>query len=45
MAAIRGKSVPAKVDAPVQVVTTKNVAQAQAKFPRPVERFDDPFAP
>jgi ribose transport system substrate-binding protein len=44
LAAIRGKSVPAKVDAPVEVVTRENVAQAQAKFPRPVERFDDPFA-
>ena len=44
LAAIRGESVPARVDAPVQVVTRDNVARAQANFPRPVERFDDPFA-
>jgi ribose transport system substrate-binding protein len=44
LAAIRGDSVPAKVDAPVQVVTRENVARARANFPRPVERFDDPFA-
>jgi hypothetical protein len=36
--------VPANVDAPVQVVTKKNVARAQANFPRPVEKFDDPLA-
>jgi ABC-type sugar transport system substrate-binding protein len=44
LAAIRGDSVPAKIDAPVQVVTRANVARAQGNFPRPVERFDDPFA-
>jgi hypothetical protein len=33
------------VDAPVQVVTGDNVARARAKFPEPVEHFDDPFAP
>ena len=44
LAAVRGEQVPAKIDAPVQVVTSKNVARAQANFPRPVERFDDPFA-
>ena len=44
LAAIRGKSVPARVDAPVQVITSENVARAQANFPRPVERFADPFA-
>jgi ABC-type sugar transport system substrate-binding protein len=45
LAAIRGESLPAKVDAPVQVVTKDNVARAQANFPRPVERFSDPLAP
>jgi ribose transport system substrate-binding protein len=44
LAAIGGRSVPASVDAPVQVVTRRNVSRAQANFPRPVERFDDPFA-
>jgi ABC-type sugar transport system substrate-binding protein len=44
LAAIRGEPVPAVVDAPVQVVTSENVERAQANFPRPVERFDDPFA-
>jgi ABC-type sugar transport system substrate-binding protein len=44
LAALRGDEVPARTDAPVQVVTSGNVAQAQAKFPRPVEQFDDPFA-
>jgi ABC-type sugar transport system substrate-binding protein len=44
LAAARGESVPANVDAPVQVVTKDNVARALATFPRPPERFDDPFA-
>ena len=44
LAAIRGESVPARVDAPVQVVTKENVAHARANFPKPVERFQDPFA-
>jgi ribose transport system substrate-binding protein len=44
LAAIRGHALPATVDAPVQVITTENVARAQANFPRPVESFDDPFA-
>jgi hypothetical protein len=43
-AALRGDAVPASVDAPVQVVTAENVARARANFPRPAERFDDPFA-
>jgi ABC-type sugar transport system substrate-binding protein len=44
LAAVRGEPVPANIDAPVQLVTRENVARAQANFPRPVERFDDPFA-
>jgi ABC-type sugar transport system substrate-binding protein len=44
LAALRGDDVPANVDAPVQIVTRANVEQAQAKYPEPVERFDDPFA-
>jgi ribose transport system substrate-binding protein len=44
LAAVRGQRVPARVDAPVQAVTSDNVRRAQAKFPEPVERFEDPFA-
>jgi ABC-type sugar transport system substrate-binding protein len=44
LAAVRGDPVPATVDAPVQVVSRENIARAQAKFPKPVEQFDDPFA-
>jgi ABC-type sugar transport system substrate-binding protein len=44
LAALRGDRVPAAVDAPVQVVTSENVAQARENFPQPVEHFDDPFA-
>ncbi|HEY6761776.1 MAG TPA: substrate-binding domain-containing protein [Baekduia sp.] len=44
LAALRGDRVPRTVDAPVQVVTHANVARAQAAFPRPVERVEDPFA-
>jgi ABC-type sugar transport system substrate-binding protein len=44
MAALRGDSVPATVAAPLQVVTSDNVARARANFPEPVEQFDDPFA-
>jgi ABC-type sugar transport system substrate-binding protein len=44
LAALRGDPVPATVDAPVQVVTSGNVARARANFPEPVEHFDDPFA-
>jgi ribose transport system substrate-binding protein len=44
LAAVRGESLPANIDAPVQVVTSKNVVRAQANFPKPVERYDDPLA-
>jgi ABC-type sugar transport system substrate-binding protein len=44
LATIRGKSVPANIVAPVQVVTPENVARAQATFPRPVEPFHDGVA-
>jgi ABC-type sugar transport system substrate-binding protein len=44
LATIRGKSVPANIVAPVQVVTPENVARAQANFPRPVEPFEDVVA-
>jgi ABC-type sugar transport system substrate-binding protein len=44
LAALRGKTVPTNVAAPVQIVTRENVARARANFPKPVEQFDDPFA-
>lgn len=44
VAAANGKTLPATVKAPVQVVTKANVAKAQQKFPEPVEAFSDPFA-
>jgi ABC-type sugar transport system substrate-binding protein len=44
LAAASGESLPAKVDAPIQVVTRRNVARAEANFPRPVQPFKSPFA-
>jgi ABC-type sugar transport system substrate-binding protein len=44
LASARGKSVPATVDAPVQIVTRENAAHAQANFPQPATPFDDPLA-
>jgi ABC-type sugar transport system substrate-binding protein len=44
LAAASGKPLPAQVDAPIQVVTRRNIARAEAKFPRPVEPFKSPFA-
>jgi ABC-type sugar transport system substrate-binding protein len=44
LASLRGDPVPANVHAPVQVVTSENVARARDNFPKPVEPFDDPFA-
>jgi ABC-type sugar transport system substrate-binding protein len=44
LAAASGKSLPAKVDAPIQVVTRRNVERAEAKFPEPVKPFESPFA-
>jgi ABC-type sugar transport system substrate-binding protein len=44
VAAASGKALPAHVDAPIQVVTRRNVARAEAEFPKPVEPFGSPFA-
>jgi ribose transport system substrate-binding protein len=44
LAAASGASLPARVDAPIQVVTRQNVARAAAKFPRPVQPFRSPFS-
>jgi ribose transport system substrate-binding protein len=43
LAAVRGESVPANIDAPIQLITRKNVAQAQAAFPEPPAHFKSPF--
>jgi ABC-type sugar transport system substrate-binding protein len=44
LAAAAGKPLPARVNAPIQVVTKQNVERAKAKFPQPVEAFKSPFA-
>jgi ribose transport system substrate-binding protein len=42
-AAARGGPLPARVDAPIALLTTDNVARAIAAFPRPFQRYSDPF--
>jgi ABC-type sugar transport system substrate-binding protein len=44
LAAIRGKPLPAKIDAPVQLITGANARRALARFPEPVAAFADPLA-
>lgn len=44
LAAMRGRRLPARVDAPIQLITRANVARAQARFPEPVAAFRDPLA-
>lgn len=44
LAAVAGKRIPARVDAPVALVTGENVARAEASFPRPAAHFEDPLA-
>jgi len=44
LAATRAKKVPARIDAPIQVVTSANVARAEANFPEPIEAFENPLA-
>lgn len=39
-----GKKLPARVDAPVEVITKSNAAKAIATTPKPVGKYDDPFA-
>ena len=43
VAAARGATVPARVDAPIALLTKANSARALAAFPRPFERYSDPF--
>lgn len=43
-AAMAGKTLPANVKAPVQVITKENVDAALSAAPKPGESYDDPFA-
>lgn len=43
VAAAHGARLPARVDAPIAVVTKSNVARASATFPRPFRGYSDPF--
>jgi ribose transport system substrate-binding protein len=42
-AAARGARLPARVDAPIALLTTDNVARAIAAFPKPFQPYSDPF--
>jgi ABC-type sugar transport system substrate-binding protein len=43
-AAARGATLPARVDAPVALLTKDNVVRAIAAFPTPVQQYSDPFS-
>jgi ribose transport system substrate-binding protein len=43
IAAARGRSVPARIDAPVQIIARDNVAAAERQFPSPIAPFRGPF--
>ena len=43
VAAARGKTLPAKVDAPVQLITKANAEAALKNFPQPAGPYPDPF--
>jgi ABC-type sugar transport system substrate-binding protein len=43
VAAARGAPVPARVHAPVAVISQRNVARAVSSFPKPFEPYGDPF--
>jgi len=38
-----GKTIPAKVESPIRLITADNAAQAITSFPRPFFTFDNPF--
>jgi hypothetical protein len=42
LAAARGRKVPARIDAPIQVVTERTVRRVEKTFPRPPVAFHDP---
>jgi ribose transport system substrate-binding protein len=43
VAAARGAKVPARVDAPIALLSRENVGRALAAFPRPFRPYSDPF--
>jgi len=43
VAAARGAKVPARVDAPIALLTRANSGRALAAFPKPFERYSDPL--
>jgi ribose transport system substrate-binding protein len=45
VAAARGARLPVRVDAPTALLTKGNVARAIEAFPKPSERYSDPFGP
>jgi hypothetical protein len=42
-AAARGARLPARIDAPILLLTRENVGLAIAAFPRPFRPYSDPF--
>jgi ribose transport system substrate-binding protein len=42
-AVARGATLPARVDAPIALLTKANVARAIAAFPKPFQPYSDPF--
>jgi ribose transport system substrate-binding protein len=44
-AAARGARLPARVDAPIALLTKDNVERAIAAFPKPFQPYSDPFNP
>jgi ribose transport system substrate-binding protein len=45
LAAARGRRVPARIDAPIEVVTKQNLARVRTSLPRPLRPFADPLGP
>jgi ribose transport system substrate-binding protein len=39
-----GKTIPVRIDAPLQLVAKGNVTQVERSFPKPLEPFSDPLA-
>jgi ribose transport system substrate-binding protein len=44
VAAARGATLPARVNAPIALLTKDNVARAIAAFPKPFQPYSDPFS-
>jgi ABC-type sugar transport system substrate-binding protein len=45
VAAARGATVPARVDAPIALLTHANASRAITAFPQPFQPYADPFEP